>query len=184
MVEKPDYRNYINPHPRLGKDAQIEAFGGEGTNYIEDKTGKVIERVIGSVRPKSIVRVVWPSLLAPVKGTAPRRRKLWAERADRIKAARGCVASMSPPLTGAKLAIAASEEIANLSRGRPGGGKLGRPNKMRDEELREKGKAMWQSRRYKTRAAAAEAIGKLFGKRITTSWCYSNFGLPSGSPEE
>lgn len=183
MGIKSNYRDYCNPHPRLGKDAQIEAFGGKGTVYIEDRTGKVIDELLKRLRPGDVVRVVWPSMLAPIKGYANTRRKKWAERADIARSKKACIMSISPPLKGNKLAMAAGDEISNLSRGRIGSRKKGRPNKVQDEVLKARALLEWQSRRHKTRAAAAAAVSLIVGKRCTASWCYNNFGLPSGKPE-
>lgn len=192
MKDRPDYRDYVNPHPRLSKEAQIEAFGGQGTLYVEDRTGNVINKLLKANRTASTVRVVWPSLLAPVHGSAKKRAEKWADYADEIAQGGAKLVSITPPLTGNKLAIAAREEISSLSRGRIRSKKLGRPSKlsrvaermgMPVEVLREKIAVIWQSRRYDTAKQAADAISKFAGVKFTTPSLYSTFGLRSGNPE-
>jgi hypothetical protein len=77
MSGKPDYRNYINPGPkgsRFTANWQAE-FLPDGETYTEDKTGKMIEALIGSVRPGSTVRVRRLFCLAPWRGSPRKRRE-------------------------------------------------------------------------------------------------------------
>lgn len=172
-----DVRDYINPHPRFSLTVQ-RAILDSGTSYIEDRSGKVIEKLIDSVRRGTIVRVYRPFLLAPIIGKTPSRRAKWADRVERIKAKGGKVISAhNPKLTNSALAMLAYEEIGTSGRGKAGG-RTGRPKKVQDPVLFERCVAIWQSQKYKTREKAAEAIGKLLGKTINRSWCYSNFGKP------
>lgn len=172
-----DVRDYINPHPRFSLTVQ-RAILDSGTSYIEDRSGKVIEKLIDSVRRGTIVRVYRPFLLAPIGGKTPGRRAKWADRVERIRKRGGKVISAhDPKLTGERLAMLAYEEIGTSGRGRAGG-RTGRPKKVQDPALFERCVALWQSQKHKTRDAAVAAISKLLGKPVNKAWCYANFGKP------
>lgn len=179
MSVEPDYRDYVNPHPRYSERAQKAALGGLGTTYVEDKSGKVIDRLLASVRPGSIVRVLRPFLLAPVKGQTRRRRRLWAERLNLIKESGGKLECLEPPnCVGAKMGMVAYEEIAASGRGRFGIHRLGRPKLEIPPERLQAMTAIWCSREYKTRAKAVEAL-KLAGYDVSIDYCYRHLGMPT-----
>lgn len=174
-----DYRSYVNPHPRYSERVQRAALEGHGVIYVEDRTGKVIDRLIGSVRRGSIVRVLRPFLLAPVHGQTRKRRRLWAERLNEIKEAGGKLECLEPPgLVGAKISMVAYEEIAASGRGRFGISRLGRPKLEIPPERMQAMTAIWCSREYKTRAQAADAL-KRAGYDVSVWWCYRHLGMPT-----
>lgn len=172
-------RNYVNKHPRYSERIQTEALAPYGALYVEDRSGKVFDRLMRSLRRGDVVRVYRPFLLAPIKGQARTRRAKWAERVEAIKAKKCRIECIDPPnCKGARMAMVAYEDIASTGRGRAASGPSGRPNRMQDPEMRAKAEALWHDRRFKTRKLAAAAISNLAEKRITTGWCYSNFGKP------
>lgn len=178
MLDKPDFRDYINKHPRYSEAVQKAALVG-GTLYIEDRTGKIIDKLIGSVRKGSIVRVLRPFLLAPVHGRPQKRRRLWAERVERIKAGGGkIVALQTAGVTGAKMAMVAYEEIASSGRGAAGREKSGRPRLEIPPERLQAMTAIWCSRQYKTRKEAQAAL-KAAGYDVSIPWCYHHLGMPT-----
>ena len=172
MVE--DIRNYVNPHPSHSEAKQL-AYFGDGTTYVEDRSGKVIERLIKSLRRGSIVRVVQPFLLAPVRGRPQTRRNKWADRVCRIKAAGALFLTMRcPQLRGAKLAMVAYEEIASSGRGAAGRSKSGRPQKSYSPEQLIVMEREWHSKKHKTRDGALKAI-RNYGIEVKREWLYVHF---------
>lgn len=183
MTEKPDIRSYVNAHPRYAAAGQMERLS-DGETYIEDKSGKIIDAVIASVRRdrRSIVQVDELFLLAPVIGTPAKRRKLLAERIEAIKAAGGVVREHSSGLESCragftKALMRASDMIANSGRGQAGRSKSGRPSRELTKEQKEAIERIWTSRRYQTRSEAIAAIHAL-GIRVSKTYLYATFGIP------
>lgn len=189
MSEKPDIRSYCNPlKPSHGAAGQIERL--TGVLYTEDKTGKVWEKLRQSIRPGSMVEVVHLFLLAPTKGSVRKRADEMLKRIAQVRRRGGIVIeeatgrrSDQPGKWDAAL-VEARERLGRSGKGAPGRSRSGRPNKIEDPALREKAENMWRSRRYKTRDEAVAAISEMLGRAINRSWCYANFGTPSGKTDK
>ena len=170
-----DIRNYVNAHPRYSERVQrtaLEVYGG--TTYVENRTGKVVDRLIESVRKGSTVRVYRAFLLAPVRGRTKTRRNKWADRLYRIKAAGGKLEALdNPGIGGAKLAMAAYEEIGMSGRGAPGQRKSGRPPIAYTPDQLVIIEREWNSKKHKTRAGALQAI-RSYGIDVKLTWLYTH----------
>lgn len=134
MSGKPDYRNYVNAGPkgsRFTANWQAE-FLPDGETYTENKTGKVVEALIDSVRPGSIVRVRRLFCLGPWKGSPRKRREAVASRVQAIRDRKGHVLEAETGLSTkerggcAKMLMTAYEDIATAGRA-VAKGRTGRP---------------------------------------------------------
>jgi hypothetical protein len=140
-----------------------------GTTYTK------FEDCLQSVRAGSIVRVFKPFLLGGAAGQTRTRRKVWAERADAIKAKGGKIQSIEPPLTGHKLTMKAYEQIGNVARGKAGKAKAGRAKKEYAKEHWDVIRHYWPPRKSMTGIEAVEKINSLIGpRRVTRGWLYVN----------
>lgn len=184
MEGKSDIRSYCNPWPpRHSQQAQEAKLGGEV--YVEDRTGRLIDALIHSVRKGTIVEVVEVGLLAPVKGSPRKRKALMAERVDAIKAKGGVIREVE---TGhqsnkgqcAKMIVRGAEFIANS--GRAGGKQdnAGRPGIKLTPHERAVAEGIWTSRRYGNDDARIIEIEKRVGKRLKRGWLWTHFGSPNG----
>lgn len=195
MSGKPDYRNYVNPGPkgsRFTANWQLE-FLPDGETYTEDKTGKVVKALIGSVRPGSIVRVRRLFCLAPW-GKAPKmgpakRRSVLAERVQRILDAKGSILEAETGLSTkerggcAKMLMGAYEDIATAGRA-VAKGRTGRPPKyefsVAEWEVIE---GIWTSRKYANDGARLAAIEKRLGKVPGRTLLRNKLGSPHKGTE-
>lgn len=186
MSTKPDYRNYINPPP---KGARITAQWQEemlpdGETYTEDKTGTVIDALIRSVRPGSIVRVRRAFCLAPWRGSPKKRREALAARVDAIVARGGCFMEAETGLsTGkrgecARILMSAYEDIATagraVARGRTGRPPIYQFTKAEWEII----EGIWTSRRYKNDGERLAVIKKRLGRAPGRTLVRNKIGSP------
>ena len=183
MNPKPDIRSYCNPYPpRHSQAAQEAKLTGEV--YVEDKTGRVIDALIRSVRKGTVVEVVEVGLLAPVKGRPSKRRNLMAERFEAIRHRGGIIVELA---TGhrsvgkcARMILRGSEFIATSGRAGNKRGRSGHPGIVLTPHEREAVAGIWTSRRYANDDERLTAIEKRIGKRLKRGWCWTHFGSPSG----
>ena len=167
MSKKPDYRDFMVDCPACRAKVQAEFLDGE--TYTE------FESLWRSVRAGSIVRIYRPFLLGGGKGSTNKQRKIWAERADRIKARGGKIASFDPPLTGHKLTMRASEEIGNVARGKAGKSKLGKPRKLYTPQQMAVIEKHWPRRSgVKIREAVDTINAAIAPRKVTAGWLYAN----------
>lgn len=186
MSGKPDYRNYVNPGPkgsRFTKDWQAEWLP-DGKTYVEDKTGKVVEALINSVRPGSIVRVRRLFCLAPWRGSPRKRREAVAARVQTIRDRKGHIVEAETGLSTkerggcAKMLMGAYEDIATAGRA-VAKGRTGRPPKYEfTAEQWEIIGGIWTSRKYGNDAARMAAIEKRLGKAPGRTTLRNKFGSP------
>jgi len=140
-----------------------------GTTYTK------FEDCLQSVRAGSIVRVFKPYLLGGAAGQTRTRRRLWADRADAIKAKGGKIVSIDPPLSGHRLTMRAYEEIGNVARGKAGKAKAGRAKKEYVKEHMDVIRHYWPPRKSMTGLEAVEKINSLIHpRRVTRGWLYVN----------
>lgn len=173
MVEKPATRDYVNDHPACRASTQASAL--DGAIYREAKGSDAFEALLRSVRKGDIVRVYRPFNLAPAKGSAAKKRRVWAQRADRIKKRGGCLVSVSPPLSGAELALRAYEEIASGARAKAGVGKKGRPKKVLSEPAMRVAEKHWPPRKGVTWEQAWTTINELIApEEVSINWLREN----------
>ena len=146
----------------------------DGTVYYE------FEPWLRSLRPGSIARIYRPFLLGGGKGQTRTQRRIWVERADKVKAKPGVkLVSIRPPLTGDALAMRAYEEIGNVARGAAGTRKTGRPPEYEFTDHQwEVMAGMWASRRYENDDERITAIKKRFGKSPGRTTLRNKFGSP------
>jgi hypothetical protein len=169
MAVKTDYRDYLVDHPSCREAAQVEHL--DGVVYTD------FDKLLRSIRPGTIVRVYRPMLLGGASGCTDKRRRIWAERADAIKARHGKLVSIHPPLSGARLAMRAAEEIGNIARGAAGTSKPGRPGKTYSPEVMAVIEHYWPPRRGKTVAASiAEINRRIAPRKVTRGWLYGHLG--------
>ena len=167
MVDKPDYRDFIVDCPACRAAVQAEHL--DGTVYEE------FEPLLRSLRPGNIVRVYRHFLLGGAKGRTDKQRRIWAERADAIKARGGKLESINPPLTGHALTMRAAEEIGNVARGRAGKSKQGRPRKGYTNAQHRIMDRFWPVRKGMTGKQAVARINELIAPRkVTRGWLYRN----------
>lgn len=148
----------------------------DGTPYREGKGSDAFEALVKSLRKGDVVRVFRPFLLAPAKGSPAKRRRAWADRAERIKARGGCLRAISEPeLKGAKLAMYAYEEIAGVARGRAGQAKKGRPKLAFPDPVMRIIERKWPPRKGQTWNQAVDEINQLIAPHeVTRGWLYAN----------
>ena len=171
MAEKPDHRDLIVDCPACRAATQLEFM--DGTTY-ED-----FEALRRSVRPGTIVRIYKPFLLGGGKGQTRTQRRIWAERADAIKAKGGKLASIRPPLTGHALTMRAAEEIGNVARGKAGRSKSGRPIEYDFTAAQwEIIEGIWTSRKYLNDGARLAAIKKRIGNAPGRTTIRNKLGSP------
>jgi hypothetical protein len=182
-----DIRSYCNPwKPRFTKESQLEKLSGE--IYTEDKTGAVIDALIHSVRKGSIVEVVELGLLAPIPGksiTPQKRRKLLADRVERIKARGGSIRELATGSDSKKghlprMLMRAAEFISNSGRAEAKQGTPGRPGIKLTPEQDEKGQLIWQNRRYENDAQRVAALKRGLKMDLKPGWCWRRWGSPHG----
>lgn len=167
MTAKPDYRDLIVDHPSCSAKTQAEHLNGE--------IYKKFEELLASVRAGSVVRVFRPFLLGGAAGQTRTRRRLWADRADAIKAKGGKIVSIDPPLSGHRLTMRAYEEIGNVARGKAGKAKQGRTKKEYAKEHMDVIRHYWPPRKSMTGLEAVEKINSLIHpRRVTRGWLYVN----------
>ena len=167
MSGKPDYRDLIVDCPPCRKSVQME--------HLDGATYKEFEPLLRSVRAGNVVRVYRPFLLGGGTGSTNKQRRIWAERADRIKDRGGKLASINPPLTGHKLTMRAYEEIGNVARGKAGKSKLGPPRKEYSDEQWAIIRKHWPRRHgVKVREAVAAINEAIAPREVTAPWLYVN----------
>lgn len=131
--------------------------------------------LLASVRTGSIVRIFKPYLLGGAAGQTRTRRRVWAERADAIRAKGGKIESIDPPLSGHRLTMTAYEQIGNVARGKAGVKKKGRSKKDYVKEHWDVIRHYWPPRKSMTGLEAVEKINSLIHpRRVTRGWLYVN----------
>lgn len=145
----------------------------------------VVEALIGSVRPGSIVRVRRLFCLGPWRGSPRKRREAVAERVGRILAVKGAVIEETE--TGrsskerggcAKMLMGAYEDIATAGRA-IAKGRTGRPPKYEFTEAEwEIIGGIWASRKYGNDNARLAAILKRLGKVPGRTLLRNKLGSP------
>jgi hypothetical protein len=167
MGGKPDSRDLIVDCPACRAKVQAEFL--DGAVYDD------FEKLRRSVRPGSIVRIFRPFLLGGGKGQTRTQRRIWAERADAIKAKGGKIASIKPPLTGHALTMRAAEEIGNVARGKAGKRKLGKPPKEYTDVQWAIIRKHWPRRHGVKIHEAVDAINAAIKPRkVSAGWLYHN----------
>lgn len=165
MVDKPDYRDLI-------VDC-LACRGSTQEQYLDGATYTEFEPLLRSVRPGSIVRIYKPFLLGGARGRTKTQRRIWAERAEAIKAKGGKLASIDPPLTGPKLVMLAYEQIGNVARGKAGHSKPGRPGKSYTDAQMRVIERYWPPRKGMTGDRAVAAINaQIKPRKVTKGWLY------------
>ena len=167
MVEKLDYRDLIVDCPACRASVQAEHL--DGTTYTD------FVPLLRSVRTGSVVRIFRPFLLGGGTGSTNKQRRVWAERADAIKAKGGKLASIDPPLTGHKLTMRAAEEIGNVARGKAGKTKKGRTRKNYTTEQWAAINKHWPRRNgVKIKDALAAINAAIAPRKVSAGWLYHN----------
>ena len=183
MAQNPDIRSYCNPYPpRHSQAAQTAKLTGEV--YVEDKTGKVIDALIRSVRKGTIVEVTEVGLLAPVKGGPAKRRKLMAERFELIRERGGIVVELASGQRSvgkcASMILRGSEFIAKSGQMGNKKGRAGQPKievtAHEDDIMR----GIWTSRRYKNDDERLVDIEKRTGRKFRRTWLWNRYRSPGG----
>lgn len=191
MSGKPDIRNYVNPQPDGGRfSAQWQLdYLPDGVSYTEDKTGKVVDRLIRSVREGTIIRVRRLFCLAPWYGSPRKRRSILADRVDAIKENGGSILEAETQrrtdIRGhlARMVMGASDDIATAGRS-VSKGKTGRPPKEWTPAQRLVMESLWHSRAYKNDNERVAAIEGKLSKSPSRSSLRNMFGKPGDPPKE
>lgn len=167
MVDKPDFRDLIVDCPACRGKVQEE--------YLDGTTYKDFEPLLRSVRKGSVVRVYRPFLLGGGKGSTHKQRKVWAERAEAIKAKGGKLLSIDPALSGPKLTMFASVEISNVARGKAGKAKPGAPRQVYTDEQWAVFRQHWPRRHgVKVKDAIAAIEKAIAPRKVSAGWLYAN----------
>ena len=167
MNDSTDYRDLIVDCPAC--KAKVQAEHLNGTTYT------AFEPWLRSMRKGSVGRIYRPFLLGTGRGSTAKQRRIWAERADAVKAKGACLASISPPLTGHKLTMRAYEEIGNVARGKAGKSKLGPPRKIYTDAQMAVINKHWPRRRGVTIKQAVDTINAAIAPRkVSAGWLYAN----------
>ena len=167
MTEKTDFRDLIVGCPACKENVQREHLGPA----IYTAFGPWLR----SMRKGSVGRIYRPFLLGGGIGSTAKQRKLWAERADAVKAKGASLASIDPPLTGHKLTMRAYEEIGNVARGKAGKSKIGPPRKEYTPEQRAIIEKHWPRRNGIKIQEAVDAINAAIAPRkVSAGWLYAN----------
>lgn len=180
----PDIRNYNNPwKPRFSEQNQAAQLTGE--SYIENKTGKVIDALIRSIRKGTIVEVVEIGLLAPVNSSPAKRRKIMAERVEEIKERGGIILEKATGHRSDKgqlprMMIRGSEFIASSGRVKNKCGRAGQPAITTTPHEDDIIDGIWHSRHYKNDKERLVAIEKRTGRKFKRTWLWNKCGSPSG----
>ena len=167
MSAKPDYRDLIVDCPPCRAKTQLE--------YMDGATYTDFEALLRSVRLGNTVRVYRPFLFGGGKGSTAKQRKIWAERADLVKAKGASLASINPPLIGHKLTMRAYEEIGNVARGKAGKYKTGRKRKIFTPEQMRVIERHWPRRTgVKIKDAVAAINMAIAPRKVSAGWLYAN----------
>lgn len=183
--ETPDHRLYVNPQPKKGKfSAEWQrAYLPAGDEYVEDKSGKVFDTLLRSLRAASVVVVRRLFCLAPWSGTPTVRKNAMAKRIDAIEA-KG--AAIMEGETGrrtdrddvrAQMIVGAVADIASAGRAGPKR-KRGNPVEI-SAEHEAMAKLIWRSRDHANDKARLAAIEAATGCKLKRSWCWARWGSPS-----
>ena len=141
----------------------------DGTVYTD------FEPWLKSMRPGSVGRIYRPFLLGGGRGRTDKQRRIWAERADTVKAKGNKLESINPPLSGHKLTMRAAEEIGNVARGKAGKTKKGRTRKHYEPKQWDAINKHWPRRSGVKVREAVEAINRAIAPRkVTAGWLYQN----------
>ena len=166
-------RDYLNDHPACRAATQTGVL--DGTVYRENGGTEAFDALLRGLRKGDTVRVFRPFLLAPTKGRPSKRRRVWAERAEKIKAKGACLVSIPPALSGPSLAMFAYEEIANVARGRAGQSRPGRPRHKYPKDTMRIIERHWPPRKGQTWDKAVDKINsQIAPHNVTRGWLYAN----------
>ena len=167
MDNKTDFRDLIVDCPACKAKVQAE--------HLDGATYTAFEPWLRSMRKGSVGRIYRPFLLGGGKGSTAKQRRIWAERADAVKAKGASMASIDPPMTGHKLTMRAYEEIGNVARGKAGKSKIGPPRKEYTPEQRAIIERHWPRRHGIKIQEAVDAINAAIAPRkVSAGWLYAN----------
>lgn len=167
MSGKDDFRDLIVDCPACRAKVQLEHM--DGATYTE------FDPWLRSLRPGSTARIFRPFLLGGGKGQTRTQRRIWAERADLVKAKGAKLVSIQPPMTGHKLTMRAYEEIGNVARGKAGKSKLGPPRKeFTDEQWKHIHKHWPRRHGVKIKDAVAAINAAIAPRKVSAGWLYAN----------
>ncbi len=178
-------RSYCNPYPpRFSQAVQEARLSGD--IYVEDKSGKVIDGLIMSIRKRgTIVQVLELGLLAPTFGKPRKRRTILTQRIEAILEKGAHIEEVA---TGhrsryrqlPRMMIHAYEFIATSGRSSGNYDRPGRPGVVLTAQERELALALWTNRRYGNDVERITAIERRLGKKLKRGWLWHRFGSPTG----
>jgi hypothetical protein len=181
-----DIRGYINIYaPGQTESGQRAAMPEGAELYIEDRRGNVIDKLIASVRRRSVVAVKDIDCVAPINFNAQKRRRIFRERVEAIIARGGSILELSTGRSSkrqlAGLMTTAHERIARSGRGRKSAvnGKVsnGAPRIWpRSGPIYEGMKLIFLSRHCSNDNQRMTAIKKEYGKVPSRVWLRQQFG--------
>lgn len=176
-----DFRNYINPGKGNFTADWQKSYMPDGEDYVEDKTAKIFDALVRSVRKGTIIRVRRLFCLAPWRGRPSTRRRIMAERVDAIRERGGIVLEAETQRRSdvrgncAQMLMGGYEDIATAGRA-TSKGKKGRPGKSRTEAQLAVMKAEFHSRKNKTVDDALVVIANRKVPNVTRGELYRLFG--------
>lgn len=142
----------------------------------KDWAGK-LAKLIGSIRPGSIVAVIELHWLVDPRWRVDKKRKALAEAVDAIEAKKGRIREVETRLETPKgktaMLMAAFKRLAYPTK--LTGGKRGKPLKLTAEQ-KEKAKVFWESRKYATAPEATAAASEAIGIKLSLRYMYEKFG--------
>lgn len=183
MAKTLDVRSYCNPFkPRFTAEAQIAKLTGE--LYVENRKGTAIDDLIRSLRKGSVVEIVELGLLAPIKAKPGKRRQFIADHVQQIMAKGAVIREINTGWTSDKdlpsMMMRASDFIATSGKAGTRHGQRGNPIELTPAQ-RHEALMVWRSREYTNDKQRVAAVEKAIGRRCGRSWCWQNFGSPSGT---
>ena len=189
MSEKQDIRGYINPDvPGESRSGQASGISPDAEVYVEDRSGKIVDAMINSIRAGSIVEVKELHCLAPANGTPNKRKRCLTERIETIAKRGGVIREWSTGLMSkgslAKMTVHAIDQVAYSGRARK------RPTRGREAVFPTSGpvyesyRLIWHSRLYSNDFERITAIEGQHGVSPGRTWLRTQFDQPGGGPEK
>lgn len=181
MAETLDVRGYVNPFvPGETEAGQRQGMPASIEIYVENKSGKVIDDLIRSVRAGTIIEVKELHCLAPGHFRPQKRKRLLIERIEAIKERGGIIREWSTGHVSkgrmARMTGHAFDQIAWSGRARKRRVE-GRPPTWPSEGPEvEAYRAIYLSRLFHNDDERVAAIKEQFGKSPSKQWLRVKFG--------
>ncbi len=175
-----DVRGYINTFLPGAPSEAVQRAGMTGEVYVENRTGKIAEKFLRSIRRGTMVELWELFILAPNSRRSDVRRRVLADRTDTVFAKGGTIretsTGKSAKRASTRMSMHAYEQLAYSGRARKRDAE-GRPQVWpRSGPMYEGMKAIYLSRRNTNDNQRMTAIKKEYGKSPSRVWLRQQFG--------